>query len=103
MAAKPNKNPHIKAVCVDGDGELTLFRLPLVTPKTELSNLRMELYRLVDRMLACITNQKFSFLSELNNLQSDDDGETVFEYKSDIPLRIVNFVLVPYNIVIKED
>ncbi len=103
MAAKPDKNPHVKAVCADGDGELTLFWLPLVAPKTELSNPRMELYRLVDRMLACVTNRKFSFLSELNDLQSNDDGETVFENKSDIPLRIVNLVLAPYNIVIEED
>lgn len=96
MAAKTDKPPHIKAVCVDGDGGLTLFRLPLPTP-------RMELYRLVDRMLACVTNRKFSFLSELNDLQSNDDGETVFENKSDIPLRIVNLVLAPYNIIIEEE
>ena len=103
MAAKPSKNPHIKAVCVDGDGELTLFWLPLVTPKTELSNPRMEMYRLVNRMLACVTNRKFFFLSALNDLQSNDDGKTVFENKSDIPLRIVNLVLAPYNIVIEEE
>ena len=103
MAAKTDKNPHIKAVCVDGDGELTLFWLPIGERNPPLSSPRMELYRLVDRMLACVTNQKFSFLSELNDLQSNDDGETVFENKSDIPLRVVNLVLAPYNIVIEED
>ena len=103
MAERPDKTPHIKAVCVDGDGELTLFWLPIGERNPLLSSSRMELYQLVDRMLACVTNRKFSFLSELNDLQSNDDGETVFENKSDIPLRIVNLVLAPYNIVIEED
>lgn len=87
----------IFAKCEDEDGHMTLF--------TCAADARMELYRKVDRLLVCVTGKSFQFLSELNDLQSDDDddGKTVFESKSDIPLRIVNLVLAPYNIVIEED
>lgn len=93
------KDPVVKAKCIDDDGCMELFSVPIVFS----GNCRMEIYRMVDRLLSCVTNKAFQFLSELNDLQSDDDGKTVFENKSDIPLRIVNLVLAPYNIVIEED
>lgn len=91
-------NPMIEARCIDNDGYMRLFGVPM----TFAGDYRMEIYRMVDRLLSCVTNNRFQFLSELNDLQSDDSGETVFENKSDIPLRIVNLVLAPYNIVIEE-
>ena len=93
MNASPSGT--IFAKCEDEDGYMTLF--------TCAADARMELYRKVDRLLACVTDKSFQFLSELNDLQSDDYGKTVFENKSDIPLRIVNLVLAPYNIIIEEE
>ena len=93
--AESTKPSLVRAKCTDSDGEFTLF--------AKASADRMDLYRAVDRMLCCVTGNRFHFLSELNDLQSDDDGETVFEHKTDIPLRIVNLVLAPYNMLIEED
>ena len=64
---------------------------------------RYDAYSWLDRLLGCTTGRRFSLLSELNDLQSNDDGETVFANKSDIPLRIVNLVLAPYGITVTEE
>lgn len=84
----------IRAKCVyDGDG-MELF--------SEGAERRMELYRKIDILLACVTNGAFRFMNELNALQSNDVGCTVFALKTDIPLKVVNLVLAPYNIVVEE-
>ena len=96
---RTEKIPMITAKCIDDDGYINLFNVPIDFS----GNCRMEIYRMVDRLLSCITNKAFQFLSELNDLQSDDTGKTVFKNKSDIPLRIVNLILAPYNVVIEEN
>lgn len=88
----------VRAVCVDrhqgADEPITLFELP--------ADRRFDLFQLLDRMMSCVTQGRFLFISELNRLQSDDHGNTVFANKSDIPLRIVNLLLVPYCIKVEE-
>lgn len=88
----------VRAVCTDrhqGDNvSVTLLELP--------ADLRFDLFQLLDRMMSCVTQGRFRFLSELNGLQSDDRGNTVFANKSDIPLRIVNLLLEPYCIKVEE-
>lgn len=85
----------VRVFCEDGDGRMQLNTWPL--------GQRYYAYSWIDRLLGCITGKKFSFLSELNDLQSNDDGETVFKNKSDIPLKIANLALAPYNITVKEE
>lgn len=85
----------VRVFCEDGDGQMQLNAWPI--------DRRYDAYLWIDRLLGCITSKTFSFLSELNDLQSNDDGETVFANKSDIPLRIVNLVLAPYNITVTEE
>ena len=85
----------MRVFCEDGDGRMQLKTWPL--------GQRSGAYSWIDRLLGCTTGRKFSLLSELNDLQYNDDGETVFANKSDIPLRIVNLVLAPYNITVAEE
>ena len=85
----------IRAFCEDDDGRMQLHTWPL--------GQRYDAFAWVDRVLGCVTGGRFSLLSELNDLQSDDDGKTVFAKKSDIPLRIVNLLLAPYNMTITEE
>lgn len=54
----------------------------------------------VDRLLECVAG--FNLMNVLNDLQTDDEGEVVFESKYDIPLRIVNLVLAKYRITLEE-
>ena len=89
------KEMLVRVFCEDGDGRMQLNTWPL--------GQRYDAYSWIDRLLGCITGRKFSLLSELNDLQSNDDGETVFANKSDIPLRIVNLVLAPYSITVAEE
>ena len=89
------KEVLVRVFCEDGDGRMQLNAWPF--------DHRYDAYAWIDRLLGCITGRKFSFLSELNDLQSNDNGETVFANKSDIPLRIVNLVLAPYHIIVTED
>lgn len=89
------KEMLVRVFCEDDDGRMQLSTWPF--------GRRYDAYVWIDRLLGCTTGRKFNLLSELNDLQSNDDGETVFANKSDIPLRIVNLVLAPYNIVIEED
>lgn len=88
----------VRAVCVDryqgADEPTTLFELP--------ADYRFDLFQLLDRMMSCVTQGRFRFISELNALQSDECGNTIFANKSDIPLRIVNLLLVPYCIKVEE-
>lgn len=88
------KEMLVRVFCGDGDERMQLNTWPI--------GRRYDAYSWIDRLLSCTTEKKFSFLSELNGLQANDDGETVFANKSDIPLRIVNLVLAPYNITVKE-
>lgn len=85
----------IRVFCEDGGDRLQLHTWPL--------GHRYNAFTWVDRVLGCVTGGRFSLLSELNGLQSNDDGETVFANKSDIPLRIVNLVLAPYNLIMTEE
>lgn len=89
------KETLVRVFCEDGDGRMQLHTWP--------PGQRYDAYSWLDRLLGCTTGRKFSLLSELNDLQSNDDGETVFANKSDIPLRIVNLVLAPYNITVTEE
>jgi len=89
------KEMLVRVFCEDGGGRMQLNTWPL--------GQRYDAYSWIDRLLGCTTGRKFSLLSELNDLQSNDDGETVFANKSDIPLRIVNLVLAPYNITVTEE
>ena len=89
------KETLVRVFCEDGDGRMQLNTWPL--------GQRYDAYSWIDRVLWCTTGRKISFLSELNELQSNDNGETVFANKSDIPLRIVNLVLAPYNITVREE
>lgn len=89
------KEQLVRVFCEDEDGRMQLNTWPL--------GQRYDVYSWLDRLLSCTTGRKFSFLSELNDLQSNDDGETVFANKSDIPLRIVNLVLAPYGITVTEE
>lgn len=89
------KEPLVRVFCEDADGRMQLNTWPL--------GRRYDAYSWIDRLLGCTTGRRFSLLSELNDLQSNDDGETVFANKSDIPLRIVNLVLAPYNITVQEE
>lgn len=89
------KEQLVRVFCEDSDGQMQLNAWPL--------GKRYDAYLWIDRLLGCTTGKKFSLLSELNYLQSNDDGETVFANKSDIPLRIVNLVLAPYNITVTEE
>ena len=89
------KETLVRVFCEDGAGRMQLGTWPL--------GQRYDAYTWIDRLLGCTTGRKFSLLSELNALQSNDDGETVFANKSDIPLRIVNLVLAPYNITVREE
>lgn len=90
--AKAGKRVH--ALCLAGDCALTMFDRP--------ADERFDLLVDLGRVLEAATQGKFSLMSELNDLQSDDSGDTLFANKSDIPLRIVNLVLKPYNFVVKE-
>ena len=82
------------AKCMDRDGWMVVF-------EERIGN-RFDLYRKMDRLLACVTGGKFQFMNELNSVQSDDHGETVFANKADIPLRIVNLILAKYNFMVEE-
>ena len=95
--AEPDKvlRGLITVKCDDGGVDMTLFK--------DAIGRRMAVYHKVDQLLRCVTNGRFQFMSELNELQTDDDGKIVFENKTDIPLRIVNLLLAPYNMVIEED
>lgn len=88
----------VRVVCTDrhqgSDVPVTLFEMP--------ADHRFDLFHLLDRMMSCVTQGRFRFIIELNALQSDDHGNTVFANKSDIPLRIVNLLLEPYCIKVKE-
>ena len=57
--------------------------------------------RWLDIVLENATRRRFQLMSELNSLQSDDDGNTVFESKFTMPLKLVNLVLQPYGFAIK--
>lgn len=85
----------VRVFCEDDNGRMQLHTWPL--------GQRYDAYYWIDRLLGCTTGRKVSLLSELNDLQSNDNGETVFANKSDIPLRIVNLVLAPYNITVTEE
>lgn len=89
------KESFVRVFCEDSDGKMLLHTWP--------PGQRYDAYTWIDRLLGCATRWKFQFLSELNAIQSNDNGETVFANKSDIPLRIVNLVLAPYNIKVRED
>lgn len=89
------KEMRVRVFCEDGDGQMQLSTWPL--------GRRYDAYSWIDRLLGCTTGRRFSLLSELNDLQSNDDGETVFANKSDIPLKVVNLVLAPYNITVREE
>lgn len=93
-----SEKKEVRVVCTDryqGSNEpITLFELPV--------NRRFDLFQLLDRMMSCVTQGRFRFISELNDLQSDDRGNTVFANKADIPLRIVNLLLAPYCIEVEE-
>lgn len=84
----------VRAKCMDRDGWMVVF-------EERIGN-RFDLYRKIDRLLACVTGGKFQFMNELNSVQSDDHGETVFANKADIPLRIVNLILARYNFMVEE-
>lgn len=84
----------VRAKCMDRDGWMVVF-------EEHIGN-RFDLYRKIDRLLACVTSGKFQFMNELNSVQSDDHGETVFANKADIPLRIVNLILARYNFMVEE-
>ena len=43
-----------------------------------------------------------SLLSELNDIQTDEDGKVVFESKWDIPLKLVNLILKTHGLYIEE-
>lgn len=96
MASKDMK--IVRAVCVgrcqDADKPVTLFELP--------ADCRFDLFQLLDQMMSCVTQGRFSFMNGLNSVQSDDRGNTVFANKSDIPLQIVNLLLAPYSIMVEE-
>ena len=89
------KEVLVRVFCGDGDGRMQLNTWPL--------GQRYNAYSWIDRLLGCTTGRKFSLLSELNDIQSNDDGKTVFANKSDIPLKIVNLVLAPYSITVTEE
>lgn len=93
--AKKNEEPMVRLRIVNNDGGITVFSEPIGS--------RLDLYWKIDALLAAITMGRFCFMSVLNNLQLDDNGETVFENKSDISLCIVNLVLLPYSLEVKED
>lgn len=95
MTKEKEKEQFVRVFCEDGGGRMQL--------RTWLPGQRYDAYSWLDRLLSCTTRGKFSLLSELNALQFNDDGETVFANKSDIPLRIVNLVLAPYNITVTEE
>lgn len=57
----------------------------------------------VDKLLECTHHA--SLMSKLNDIQRDvrtKDGMTVYEYKDQIPLSIVNLVLREYGLEIEE-
>lgn len=57
--------------------------------------------RWLDIVLENATKGRFQLMSELNSLQSDDEGNTVFEDKFKMPLKLVNLALQPYGFTIK--
>lgn len=93
--AKKNEEPMVRLRIVNNDGGITVFSEPIGS--------RLDLYWKIDALLAAITHGAVHFMNELNDLQSNDDGETVFALKGDIPLRIVNLVLQPYGLEVRED
>lgn len=58
----------------------------------------------LDIVLYAVTRGRFSLMSELNEIQSEcnDDEMERFPNKFTIPLMIVNLVLQPYGLWIKE-
>lgn len=92
--AKKNEEPMVRLRIVN-DGGITVFSEPIGS--------RLDLYWKIDTLLAAITHSAVHFMSVLNDLQLNDDGKIVFEHKTDIPLRIVNLVLQPYGLEVKED
>lgn len=90
-----NKETMVRLRVVNNDGGITVFSEP--------TEQRLDLYWKIDTLLTAITHSAVHFMGVLNDLQSDDDGKTVFEHKTDIPLRIVNLVLLPYGLEVKED
>lgn len=95
MTTGAEKEKFVRVFCEDHDGRMLLRTWPL--------GQRYDAYSWIDRLIGCLTRRGFSLLSELNDIQSNDNGETVFANKSDIPLRIVNLVLAPYNIIVTEE
>ena len=97
MAKEKEKEKEmlVRVFCEDSDGRMPLHTWPL--------GQRYDAYSWLDRLLWCTTGRKFSLMSELDDLQSNDDGEIVFANKRDIPLRIVNLVLATYNITVTEE
>lgn len=93
--AKKNEEAMVRLRIVNNDGGITVFSEPVER--------RLDLYWKIDALLASITMGRIHFMSVLNDLQSDDNGKTVFENKSDISLCIVNLVLLPYGLEVKED
>ena len=93
--AKKNDEAMVRLRIVDNDGGITVFSEPIEQ--------RLELYRKIDALLATITMGRIRFMNVLNDIQSDDNGKIVFENKTDISLCIVNLVLLPYGLEVRED
>ena len=87
--AKDSKKTARVECLVEGSDPMTVMEMP--------DSERFDLFVRLDHVLYAATQGRFGFISELNDLQSDDDGNTVFANKRDIPLRIVNLVLRPYG------
>jgi hypothetical protein len=50
--------------------------------------------------------ERFSLLSELNDIQSDchgDDGKTVFPDKFEMPIKIINLVIQKFRLRVEEE
>ena len=77
------------------DERITVFAEPIEK--------RLDLYWHIDTLLKSVTKHRFQFMDQLNDMQSDDYGKTVFENKTYIPLKIVNLLLEPYGLTVEED
>lgn len=85
------KTPIFKICCEDGGDETCVHKSESQEAAT----------RWLDLVLEKATRGRFSLLSELNGLQSDDEGNTVFASKFSMPLKIVNLAIQPYGFYIK--
>ena len=95
MKAKKDNEPMVRLLAGTDDARITVFAEPLEK--------RLDLYWQIDTLLKGVTQCRFQFISVLNDMQEDDYGTTVFKNKTDIPLKIVNLLLEPYGLTIRED